>query len=384
MKITRHWLRRMIMEALQEGDALSFPRPSGMQTQAGPDDGEEADILAFPHKEPPKYEDYWERSRRERSEEEMKPGAPVVIPSEKFASDRQARIDYAVYVVARVSSVAHSLEGIYEQDVENMNLDPKWQPYTPFPMKKMTGKEWEERVIAGQIKRLGYRPYDDAYLKLRRKYRKDDIAKSKAGEYRFDHTSPAIIAPNILNYLRLNTGKTAPIHDEIREVKAALDKNDPEEAGLLEYVLSAERALDVMDDMLHVKLPPSSGLNETRLRQLIRLMLEGDVINVDPERFQSQEEVPDPEGELVQLPGRSTEDIFQKKRPRGMVFYDVLKEILAHPDVQKMLDVAPRIDPNLYTKLQSVSALIGGKRYEVPGERMKALGVDPWAKPTEL
>jgi hypothetical protein len=67
-----------------------------------------------------------------------------------------------------------------------------------------------------------------------------------------------------------------------------------------------------------------------------------------------------------------------------MVFYDVLKEILAHPDVQKMLDVAPRIDPNLYTKLQSVSALIGGKRYEVPGERMKALGVDPWAKPTEL
>jgi len=139
-----------------------------------------------------------------------------------------------------------------------------------------------------------------------------------------------------------------------------------------------------MDDMLHVKLPPSSGLNEARLRQMIRLILEGDVINVDPERFQSQEEVPDPEGELVQLPGRSEEDIFQKKRPRGMVFYDVLKEILAHPDVQKMLDVAPRIDPNLYTKLQSVDATIGGKRYHVPGERMKALGVDPWAKPTEL
>jgi len=172
----------------------------------------------------------------------MKPGAPVVIPSEKFASDRQARIDYAVYVVARVSSVAHSLEGMYEQDVEEMNLDPKWQPYTPYPMKKMSGKEWEERVVAGQTRRLGYKPYDDAYLKMRRRRRKEDIEKSKAGTYQFSHLSPAIIGPNILNYLRLNTGKTAPIHDEIREVKAALDKNDPEEAGLLEYVLSAERA----------------------------------------------------------------------------------------------------------------------------------------------
>ena len=382
--ITRQTLRRMIMEALQEGDALPFPRPSGSQAQTGPDDGEEADILAFPHKEPPKYEDYWDKRAREYAEELRKPGVPVQIPAEKLATDRQARIDYAVYVISRIASVAHSLESMYEQDVEDMNLDPRWQPYTPFPMKKMTGKEWEERVVAGQTKMLGYKPYDDAYLKRRRRLRKDDIAKSKAGEYRFDHTSPAIIAPNLLIYLRHNTGKTAPIHDEIREVKATLDKNDPEESGLLEYVLTAERALDVMDDMLHVKLPPSSGLNEARLRQMIRLILEGDIINVDPTRFQRQEEVPDPEGELVQLPGRSEEDIFQKKRPRGMVFYDVLKEVLAHPDVQKILTVVARIEPNMYTKTQSVSALIGGKRYEVPGERMKALGVDPWAKPTEL
>ena len=39
MKITRNMLRRMIMEALQEGDALAFPRPSGIQAQAGPQDG---------------------------------------------------------------------------------------------------------------------------------------------------------------------------------------------------------------------------------------------------------------------------------------------------------------------------------------------------------
>ena len=171
---------------------------------------------------------------------------------------------------------------------------------------------------------------------------------------------------------------------EIAEVKAVLDRNDPEEATLYDYVVSADRALDAMSDLEHVKLPPSTGLNEAQLRKMIRLILEGDVINVDPERFQSQEEIPDPEGELVQLPGRSEEDIFQKKRPRGMVFYDVLKEILAHPDVQKMLTVAPRVDPNLYTKLQSVDATIGGKRYHVSGERMKALGVDPWAKSTDI
>ena len=61
MKITKQTLRRMIMETLQEGDALAFPRSSGIQAPPGPDDGEEADILAFPHKEPPKYEDYWNK-----------------------------------------------------------------------------------------------------------------------------------------------------------------------------------------------------------------------------------------------------------------------------------------------------------------------------------
>jgi hypothetical protein len=373
----------MVVQALLEGDAVPFRRGSGSRDRGG-EGGDEGDVLDFPYKEPPKQEDYWDKRSREYAEELRKPGVPAQIPAEKMATDRQARIDYAVYVIARISSVAYSLESMYEQDVESMNLDPKWQPYTPFPMKKMTGKEWEERVVAGQIKRLGYRPYDDAYLKLRRKYRKDDIAKSKAGEYRFDHTSPALIAPNLLNYLRNNTGQTAPIHDQISEVKATLDRNDPEEAKLHEYVLAAERALDVMDDMLHVKLPPSTGLNEARLRQIIRLMIEGDVINVDPARFQGRPGTENPAAEFVQLPGRSEEELFQKKRPRAMVFYDTLKGVLDHPDVRKMLTTAPRIEPNSYTKTQSVSAVIDGKRYEVSGARMKELGVDPWAKPTNI
>ena len=383
MRITRSQLRRMVEQELLEGDAIPFRGGTGSRDRGG-EGGGEGDVLDFPYKEPPKREDYWDRRAREYSEELRKPGVPAQIPAEKMATDRQARIDYAVYVIARISSVAYSLESIYEQDVENMNLDPKWQPYTPFPMKKMTGKEWEERVVAGQIKRLGYRPYDDAYLKLRRKYRKNDIAKSKAGEYRFDHTSPALIAPNLLNYLRSNTGQTAPIHDQISEVKATLDRNDPEEAKLHEFVLAAERALDVMDDMLHVKLPPSTGLNEACLRQIIRLMIEGDVINVDPARFQGRPGTANPAAEFVQLPGRSEEELFQKKRPRAMVFYDTLKGVLDHPDVRKMLTAAPRIEPNSYTKTQSVSAVIDGKRYEVSGARMKELGVDPWAKPTNI
>lgn len=383
MMINRSRLRRMVEQMLLEGDAVPFRREPGSRNRGG-ESGGEGDVLDFPYKEPPKREDYWDRVRRERSEEEMKPGAPAQIPAEKMAADRQARIDYAVYVIARISSVAYTLESMYEQDVEDMNLDPKWQPYTPYPMKKLTGKEWEERVVAGQTRRLGYKTHDDAYLKMRRRRRKEDLEKSKAGAYQFSHLGPAIMAPNILNYLRNNTGQTAPIHDEIREVKAVLDRNDPEEAKLHEFVLTAERALDVMDDMLHVKLPPSMGLNEERLRQIIRLMIEGDVINVDPARFQGRPGAADPGAEFVQLPGRSEEELFQKKRPRAMVFYDTLKGILDHPDVQKMLAVAPRIEPNSYTKTQSVSAIIDGKRYEVSGARMKELGVDPWAKPTYI
>jgi hypothetical protein len=191
-----------------------------------------------------------------------------------------------------------------------------------------------------------------------------------------------LILPNMWNSMFVNTGKAPGVLSQIKAVLPVLDKSDTEEAMLADYLETCKRALAVFEDLVVTKLPPSSGLNEAALRKLVRIMLEGDVINFDPARVKSGGGAGG--GEVLQLPGRSEEELFQKKRPRQMAWYDAARKILDHPDVKKLLDLGtPPAEPNLYTQLQPVSVKIGNKWYHVSGEEMKSMGVDPWAKESD-
>ena len=192
-----------------------------------------------------------------------------------------------------------------------------------------------------------------------------------------------VILPNLWNSMFVNTGKAPGVLSQINAVLPVLDKADPEEAMLADYLETCKRALAVFEDLVVTKLPPSSGLNEAALRRLVRMIIEGDVLDFDPTRVKSGGGGTGG-GEVLQLPGRSEEELFQKKRPRQMAWYDAARKILDHPDVKKLLDLGtPPAEPNLYSKLQPVSVKIGNKWYHVSGEEMRSMGVDPWAKESE-
>ena len=389
MNFDRRQLRSMIRRALLEGDALRFD-PS-MKTGSSLPPGEEGgDVAYLPKPKEFSVADHWEKSRQERSAELQKPGPAATIPEERIAADRDTRVKYAAYVVGRVAELMKTLERVYEGDIETMNLDPKWAPYTPNPTKKLSGKDWEASVVARAERLRGrqlYRSELDQVLKNNRRIRRAELAKSKTGEYRHNEIVMTLILPNMWNSMFVNTGKAPGVLSQINAVLPVLDESDPEEAMLADYLETCKRALAVFEDLVVTKLPPSSGLNEAALRKMIRLILEGDVINVDPARFQAgrddDEEAAGP-GEFIQLPGRSEEELFQKKRPRHMAWYDAARQILDNSDVKKLLALGtPPAEPNLYTQLQPVSVKIGNKWYHVSGEEMKSFGVDPWAKESE-
>ena len=384
MNFDRRQLRSMIRQALLEGDALRFD-PS-MKTGSSLPPGEEGGEVAYlPKPKEFSVADHWEKSRQERSAELQKPGPPATIPEERIAADRDTRVKYAAYVVGRVAELMKTLERVYEGDIETMNLDPKWAPYTPNPTKKLSGKDWEASVVARAERLRGrqlYRSELDQVLKNNRRIRRAELAKSKTGEYRHNEIVMTLILPNMWNSMFVNTGKAPGVLSQIKAVLPVLDKSDTEEAMLADYLETCKRALAVFEDLVVTKLPPSSGLNEAALRKLVRIMLEGDVINFDPARVKSGGGGGG--GEVLQLPGRSEEELFQKKRPRQMAWYDAARKILDHPDVKKLLDLGtPPAEPNLYTQLQPVSVKIGNKWYHVSGEEMKSMGVDPWAKESD-
>ena len=384
MNFDRRQLRSMIRQALLEGDALRFD-PS-MKTGSSLPPGEEGgDVAYLPKPKEFSVADHWEKSRQERSAELQKPGPAATIPEERIAADRDTRVKYAAYVVGRVAELMKTLERVYEGDIETMNLDPKWAPYTPNPTKKLSGKDWEASVVARAERLRGrqlYRSELDQVLKNNRRIRRAELAKSKTGEYRHNEIVMTLILPNMWNSMFVNTGKAPGVLSQIKAVLPVLDKSDTEEAMLADYLETCKRALAVFEDLVVTKLPPSSGLNEAALRKLVRIMLEGDVINFDPSRVKSGGGAGG--GEVLQLPGRSEEELFQKKRPRQMAWYDAARKILDHPDVKKLLDLGtPPAEPNLYTQLQPVSVKIGNKWYHVSGEEMKSMGVDPWAKESD-
>jgi hypothetical protein len=389
MRLNEKRLRQIIREearrVLQEGDAVQFDpsRKAGRTLPPGEEGGE---VRYLPKPKEFSLADHWEQSRREREAELRKPGPPARIPEEEIKSARDLRVKYAAYVVGRVAELMKTLERVYEGDTELMNLDPKWAPYTPNPTKKLSGKEWEASVVARMERMRGRKLYPselDQILKNNRRYRREELAKSKAGTFQHNETMMTFILPNLWNNMFVNTGKAPGVLSQIKAVLPVLDKADPEEAILADYLETCKRALAVFEDLVVTKLPPSSGLNEAALRKLVRMIIEGDVINFDPSRVRSGGTASG-ESEVLQLPGRSEEELFQKKRPRQMAWYDAARKILDHPDVKKLLELGtPPAEPNLYSKLQPVSVKIGNKWYHVSGEEMKSMGVDPWAKESE-
>ncbi len=389
MKIDRRQLRNMIRQVILEGDALRFD-PSMKSGSSLPPGEEGGEVAYLPKPQEFSLAAHWEKSRQERSAEILKPGPPAPIPADRLAAERDARVKYAAYVIGRVAELMKTLERVYEGDIELMNLDPKWAPYTPNPTKKLSGKDWEASIIARHERLRGRKLYQtelDQILKNNRRYRREELAKSKAGTFRHNETMMTFILPNLWNSMFVNTGKAPGVLSQINAVLPVLDKADPEEAMLADYLETCKRALAVFEDLVVTKLPPSSGLNEAALRKMIRLILEGDVINVDPARFQAgrdDDEEPAGPGEFIQLPGRSEEELFQKKRPRQMAWYDTARQILDNPDVKKLLELGtPPAEPNSYSNLQPVSVKIGNKWYHISGQEMKSMGVDPWAKESE-
>ena len=385
MRITEGQLRRMIRDLMTEADVLGFPTDRRTTDSSSDEEGEPGEVRYLPKPKEFSLADHWEQSRKERSAEILKPGPPARIPEEEIKSARDLRVKYAAYVVGRVAELMKTLERVYEGDTELMNLDPKWAPYTPNQSKKLSGKDWEASVVARAERLRGrqlYRSELDQVLKNNRRIRRAELAKSKTGEYRHNEIVMTLILPNMWNSMFVNTGKAPGVLSQIKAVLPVLDKSDTEEAMLADYLETCKRALAVFEDLVVTKLPPSSGLNEAALRKLVRIMLEGDVINFDPARVKSGGGGGG--GEVLQLPGRSEEELFQKKRPRQMAWYDAARKILDHPDVKKLLDLGtPPAEPNLYTQLQPVSVKIGNKWYHVSGEEMKSMGVDPWAKESD-
>jgi hypothetical protein len=385
MRVTESQLRRMIRDLMAEADVLKFPTDRRTTDSSSDEEGEPGEVSYLPKPKEFSVADHWEQSRKERSAELQKPGPPARIPEEEIKSARDLRVKYAAYVVGRVAELMKTLERVYEGDIETMNLDPKWAPYTPNQSKKLSGKDWEASVVARAERLRGrqlYRSELDQVLKNNRRIRRAELAKSKTGEYRHNEIVMTLILPNMWNSMFVNTGKAPGVLSQIKAVLPVLDKSDTEEAMLADYLETCKRALAVFEDLVVTKLPPSSGLNEAALRKLVRIMLEGDVINFDPARVKSGGGAGG--GEVLQLPGRSEEELFQKKRPRQMAWYDAARKILDHPDVKKLLDLGtPPAEPNLYTQLQPVSVKIGNKWYHVSGEEMKSMGVDPWAKESD-
>ena len=363
MRVTESQLRRMIRDLMAEADVLRFPTDRRTTGSSSDEEGEPGEVAYLPKPKEFSVADHWEQSRKERSAELQKPGPPARIPEEEIKSARDLRVKYAAYVVGRVAELMKTLERVYEGDTETMNLDPKWAPYTPNQSKKLSGKDWEASVVARAERLRGrqlYRTELDQALKNNRRIRRAELAKSKTGEYRHNEIVMTLILPNMWNSMFVNTGKAPGVLSQIKAVLPVLDKSDTEEAMLADYLETCKRALAVFEDLVVTKLPPSSGLNEAALRKLVRIMLEGDVINFDPARVKSGGGAGG--GEVLQLPGRSEEELFQKKRPRQMAWYDAARKILDHPDVKKLLDLGtPPAEPNLYTKLQPVSVKIGNK-----------------------
>jgi hypothetical protein len=376
----------MIRDLMSEADVLRFPSDRRSTGPSSDEEGEPGEVSYLPKPKEFSVADHWEQSRREREAELRKPGPPARIPEEEIKSARDLRVKYAAYVVGRVAELMKTLERVYESDIEMMNLDPKWAPYTPNPTKKLSGKDWEASIIARAERTRGralYRSELEQILKVNRKYRREELAKSKAGTFQHNETMMTFILPNLWNNMFVNTGKAPGVLSQIKAVLPVLDRDDAEEAMLADLLETCKRALAVFEDLVVTKLPPSSGLNEATLRKLVRMILEGDVINFDPARVKGGGGGAG-SGEVLQLPGRSEEELFQKKRPRQMAWYDAARKILDDPDVKKLLALGtPPAEPNLYTKLQPVSVKIGNKWYHVSGEEMKSFGVDPWAKESE-
>lgn len=379
-------MRRMIRDLMNEADVLRFPTDRRTTGSSSDEEGEPGEVAYLPKPKEFSIADHWEQSRKEREAELRKPGPPARIPEEEIKSARDLRVKYAAYVVGRVAELMKTLERVYEGDTELMNLDPKWAPYTPNPTKKLSGKDWEASIIARHERLRGRKLNQtelDQILKNNRRYRREELAKAKAGTFRHNETMMTFVLPNLWNSMFVNTGKAPGVLSQIKAVLPVLDKSDPEEAMLADYLETCKRALAVFEDLVVTKLPPSSGLNEAALRRLVRMIIEGDVIDFDPTRVKSGGGGTGG-GEVLQLPGRSEEELFQKKRPRQMAWYDAARKILDHPDVKKLLDLGtPPAEPNLYSKLQPVSVKIGNKWYHVSGEEMRSMGVDPWAKESE-
>jgi hypothetical protein len=117
---------------------------------------------------------------------------------------------------------------------------------------------------------------------------------------------------------------------------------------------------------------------------MIRSILEGDVINVGADRFKKSSSPQNgAKADLVQIPGTSKEEMFARNRPPHMELYDIANDILSNPDTQKLLKVRAAFENNMYTKSKSARVYIDNKSYEISGERMKELGVNPYAKPLD-
>ena len=353
MTFSKSHLRRLIMEALREGDVLPFTKPA--EDQSEPDDGEEAEILSFPHMKPDDPVDKFNREleairgraeerQRKYEEERDRPGVPAEIPAEKIETDHQARVEYAAYVIGRVASLAASLEKTYNKDVSLMHKDPLWRHYAP----------------------------------------KSSTPIKKGKPEKFNHAVMSIFLPGVFSGLTRTTAAEVDVYTQIRSLMPSMNRSDPEEAGLYDYLVSAQNFLDLFKDLVESKLPSLSGLNESALRVTIRSILEGDVINVGADRFKKSSRPQDGvKADVVQLPGTSKEEMFARNRPRHMALYDMAKDILNNPDTQKLLKVRATFENNMYTKSKSAVVYINNKLYEISGERMKELGVNPYAKPLD-
>lgn len=355
MTLSKTQLRRLIMETLREGDVLSFSKPAEDLDQPEPDDGEEAEILSFPQMKPDDPVDKFNRElettkrraeerQRKYEEERDRPGVPAEIPDTKIESDRQARVEYAAYVVGRVARLATSLDQTYKKDVMLMHKDPMWKPYAPKP----------------------------------------EMPIKRGKPEKFNHAVLSAFLPGVFGGLTTTTAAEVDVYTQIRSLMPIMDRSDPEEAGLYDNLVSAQNFLDLFKDLVESRIPTLKGLNESGLRMMIRSILEGDVINFGADRFKKSSSAQSGvKADVVQLPGTSKEEMFARNRPRHMALYDIAKDILSNLDTQKLLKVRAAFENNMYTKSKSARVYINNKSYEISGESMKELGVNPYAKPLD-